>query len=415
VSSDETTIEQGHELAWNSSQEQLQSSSSASGTQTKSVEDDSTVKGVGRPRKLDWDKLRAREVDEDPSKDERVPHFRALLHQQPPGLTSEQAEEVLDIFKMFAQFNADEVNYPRVESVSNEFDRWKAKVGLAHMTEEHFSSDVRRCTMQIINSYQLHQSLTFNSEGQWKQNHSDYLISRDSDVITPPKPDLAISFKLEAFNKSAPIPSILKKAFRPDSAGQKYARCFPFLFFEAKRADDSLETACMANLHSASQALLNIYAWMMEAQQAETFFEKVRVFTFVCNAQELSLRMHRATRHEVTLLQYHFVELVDFSKYSKDQACLLVRNILDKYAIDELHPILKSAFDIVTEEKSRAVEERRAAFVRTTTANRVRSRATNLPIEQSTSFGISGFVDIGREGAGSVGGALAGQCGDREY
>jgi hypothetical protein len=111
-----------------------------------------------------------------------------------------------------------------------------------------------------------------------------------------------------------------------------------------------------------------------------------------------------------------FVELVDLNKYSKDQACLLVRNILDKYAIDELHPILKSAFDIVTEEKSRAIEERRAAFVRTTTANRARSRATsNLPIEQSTSIGISGFVDIGREGAGSVGGALAGQCGDREY
>jgi hypothetical protein len=122
VSSDETTIEQDHKLTWNSSQEQLQSSSSASGVQKKSV-DDSAVKGVGRPRKLDWDKLRAREVDEDPSEDKRVPHFRALLHWQLPGLTSEQAEEVLDIFKMFAHLKPDEVNYPRVESVSNEFDR----------------------------------------------------------------------------------------------------------------------------------------------------------------------------------------------------------------------------------------------------------------------------------------------------
>ena len=129
---------------------------------------------------------------------------------------------------------------------------------------------------------------------------------------------------------------------------------------------------------------------------SRNIFKKVCVFTFVCNAQELSLRMHRATCYEVTLLQYHFVELVDFNKYSKDQACLLVRNILDKYAINELHPILKSAFDIVTEEKSRAVEERRAAFVRTTTANRARSRATsNLTIQQSTSFRISGFVDRG--------------------
>jgi hypothetical protein len=38
----------------------------------RSVEDDSTVKEVGRPRKLDWDKLRAQGVDEDPSEDERA-------------------------------------------------------------------------------------------------------------------------------------------------------------------------------------------------------------------------------------------------------------------------------------------------------------------------------------------------------
>jgi hypothetical protein len=179
-----TTIEQDHALAWNSSKEQLKSSSSASGTQKKSVKDGSTVKWVGRLRKLDWDKLRAREVDEDPSEDERVPHFRVLLNWQLPGLTSEEAEEVLDIFKMFAQLNADEVNYTRVESVPNEFDRWKAKVSLAHITEEHFSSDVRRCTflneavlqrtimIQIINRHQLHQSLTFNSEGQSMETES---------------------------------------------------------------------------------------------------------------------------------------------------------------------------------------------------------------------------------------------------
>jgi hypothetical protein len=38
-------------------------------------------------------------------------------------------------------------------------------------------------------------------------------------MIIPLKLDLAISFKLEVFNKSALILSILKKAFRLDSIG----------------------------------------------------------------------------------------------------------------------------------------------------------------------------------------------------
>lgn len=402
VSSDEPLTEQNHEPAWESSLQQMQSSGSASGTTRESVEGQSTIKGVGRHKKLDWDKLRSREVDEDPSTDERVPHFKDVLHWELPKLNTQQVEEVLAIFKSFAELTVEEVDYPQVESLSNEFDRWKSKVKLAQITEEHFLGDVIRCSfsneavlqrtimMEIMDRHQLHNFLAFNSEGQWDQNHSDRLISRDADLVTLPKPDLNVSFKLDSFNKSAPIPGNLKKSFRPDSLGQKYGRCFPFLFFEVKRASHSLEVALMANLHSASQALLNIYAWMVRAQQVETFFEKVRVFTFVFNAQDLLVRMHRASRHDITLLQYHFVEFVEFRAYSKDQVCLLTRNILEKYAIEELHPILKSAFDTVTDEWSRSIQERRNTFAQATAAGRARSRGTpNRPVEDSTSFGLS--------------------------
>lgn len=403
VSSDEASIEAGLETTWKSSQPQMQSSSSASITPLESVDGCSTVKGVGRPKKLDWDKLRSREVDDDPSDDVRLSHFQALLHWKLPKLDSQHVEELQAIFKDFAELAVEKVDYPQVESVSNQIDKWKSEVSLARITEEHFSSDVVRCTfsneavlqrtimMEIIDRHQLHQFLTFNSEGQWKQNNSDCLISRDPDPVTLPKPDLNVSFRLESFSKSAPIPGNLKKSFRPDSLGQKYGRCFPFLFFEVKRATDSLEVALMANLHSASQALLNIYAWMVRAELADKFFEEVRVFSFVFNARNLSVRMHRATRHKDTLLQYHFVELVEFKTYSKDQVCLLVRNILEKYAIEELHPVLKSAFDIVTEEWSKLIQGRRtAAFAQASAAARARSRGTpDLPIEDSTSFGIS--------------------------
>lgn len=402
-SSDQSTTGQGNEKALSSSQQEMQSSRSTSRTSRNSLDEDTTVKAVGRPKKLDWDKLRARQVDEDASEDPRVPHLESLLQWKLPRLSSKQVKEVQAIFQQFAQLAVKEVDYPQVELVSNAFDRWKSKVSLAKITEDHFSEDVARCTfsneavlqrtvmMDIIDRHQLHQLLTFNSEGQWKQNGSDCLISTDSDVVTLPKPDLNVSFRLESFSKSAPIPGNLKKAFRPDSAGQRYGRCFPFLFFEVKRATDNLEVALMANLHSASQALLNIYAWMLRAQCAEIFFEKVRVFTFVFNAQDLSVRMHRATRHDITLLQYHFVELVQFRSYTKDQVCLLVRKILEQYAVDELHPILKSAFDTVTQEHGRSIQEKRsAAFVRASAAHRARSRGSpSLPLDGSTSFGLS--------------------------
>jgi hypothetical protein len=403
VSSDEPSIEESHEPYRTSSLPRMLSSSTASTTPRESVEGASTVKGVGRPKKLDWDKLRSREVDEDASIDVRLSHFEGLLRWELPKLNPEQVREVQTIFGKFARLTVEEVDYPQVESVSNDFDKWKSKVRLAKMTEEHFSSDITRCTfsneavlqrtimMEIIDRHQMHKYLAFNSEGQWKQNHSDCLISRDADLVTLPKPDLNISFKLESFDKTAPIPGNLKKSFRPDSLGQKYGRCFPFLFFEVKRATTELEVALMANLHSASQALLNIYAWMVRAQHAETFFDQVRVFSFVFNAQDLSVRMHRASRHEITLLQYHFVELVEFRTYSKDQVCLLVRNILEKYAIGELHPILKSAFDTVTEERSRSIQEKRkTAFAQATAAARARSRGTlQVPPEDSASFGLS--------------------------
>jgi hypothetical protein len=134
---------------------------------------------------------------------------------------------------------------------------------------------------------------------------------------------------------------------------------------------------------------------MVRWQHADTLLEKVRVFTFVLNAQELSVRMHRATLHEVTLLQYHFVELVDLTKHSNDQAFLLVGNILDKHTIEELHSILSLAFNTVTKERNRTIEgDRRSSCQRATAARRAQSRGTSRLAEEQTSsfqFGISGL------------------------
>jgi hypothetical protein len=400
VSSDETPTEQSHQSTGKSLVEQLQSSSSAFRTPRDSVDGEFTVRGVGRPKTLDWDKLRYRQVNEKPSEDGQMQSLKDLLNWKRPKLTAKQVKEVQAIFRDFAQLNDKEVDYPEIESVSNNFDKWKAKVSLARITQEHFSGDITTCAfsneavlqrtimMEIIDRHQLHKWLTFNSEGQWYQKPSDCLVSTNGDLVTGPKPDLNISFRLESFNKWAPVPSNLISSFRPDSTGKKEARCFPFLFFEVKKANDTLEAALLANLHSASQALLNIYAWMFRAQQAQEFFQQVRIFTFVFNARNLTVRMHRATPQDITILHYHFVEFAEFTEYTKDEVCVLLRRILEKYAIEKLHPLLKSAFDTITGEHGKSVQERQrrsAAFARESAANRARSRASStFAVNEST-------------------------------
>ena len=49
----------------------------------------------------------------------------------------------------------------------------------------------------------------------------------------------------------------------------------------------------MANLHSASQALFNIYIWMLQARHEEIFFDRVRIFSIVLNAHEITMKNGR--------------------------------------------------------------------------------------------------------------------------
>lgn len=217
--------------------------------------------------KLTWDELRAREVGVRPSEDARLQHFESLFHYTLPKLDSARIKEVQGIFSAFAQIPVEEVDYTEIESLSNDFDGWKSKVGLAKISEQHFADDVSRCTftneallqrtvmMEIIDRHQLHRFLTFNCEGQWVQHPDGRLLSNGSQLIGLPKPDLAMSFQLNSFDEMAVVPPGLEKSFCPDTAGQIDGRCFPLLFFEVKKeAREQLESAQMANLNSASPA-----------------------------------------------------------------------------------------------------------------------------------------------------------------
>lgn len=170
-------------------------------------------------------------------------------------------------------------------------------------------------------------------------------ISSPSSSLPQPKPDLAIFFEYSALagTKFITPPSDLVGSLRPDGSAK---RCFPFLFMEAKRDDDALLSAVYTNLYSASHALHNIHLWMKRAGTDKDFY-KIRVFTITLNARSLTLRCHRAEIEDKGFgrgMYFYHDEIATFQDYTRDEACVLIKNILIKYAKVELLELLKLTF-----------------------------------------------------------------------
>ena len=152
--------------------------------------------------------------------------------------------------------------------------------------------------MSILNRHQISDQFDFNCEGPWSLRSNHYALpSTEENSITAPKPDLAIFFRFDSLMgagveaMSLPILKTLKACMSSD--GSIY-RCFSFMFLEAKKGVHDLTPALMANMHSASQALYNIFAWMSAAGSQDEFFQKVRLFSIAINAQQFELRAYRA-------------------------------------------------------------------------------------------------------------------------
>ena len=127
---------------------------------------------------------------------------------------------------------------------------------------------------------------------------------RGAKFLTQPKPDLAV-----CFYRPAVIPDHLWNEM--PSATQCLAcyeninrpgidRVFHFLTIEAKRANTSSndDTGKHQSLNNASQALHNMFEFFRDAgsEHEEKFFDRVRFFSVVANAEGLMIRIHRATR-----------------------------------------------------------------------------------------------------------------------
>ncbi|KAJ8129783.1 hypothetical protein O1611_g3847 [Lasiodiplodia mahajangana] len=254
--------------------------------------------------------------------------------------------------------------YDIVEELSDAINDWKSAAHMATATNRDFEKDLRRCNrddaneaifqrtvlMSILNRYQMSEIFDFNCEAQWfLQGNPHPLPSTEENIITAPKPDLAIFFRFTSLIgpgpswKSMPIPDNLRRCMRPDGS---FERCFPFIFIEAKKGFHDLTPALIANMHSASQALFNIYMWMSQAGRKDEFFSGVRLFSIAINPRQFELRVHRAQAAEEGVgegLEFYYDEICKGHRYKRDDVCNLLRNILVEYAEKTLFNSLRES------------------------------------------------------------------------
>ncbi|KAI1355994.1 hypothetical protein F5Y01DRAFT_310179 [Xylaria sp. FL0043] len=253
--------------------------------------------------------------------------------------------------------------YDTVEGLSDAINEWKSKAHMASITNREFIKDLEHCKdpaneamfqrtvlMSILNRHQISDKFDFNCEGQWSLRSKYYPPpSTEENSIAEPKPDLAVFFRLDSLVgrgphfKSMPFPDHLKLCMGPDGYMNG---CFLFLLIEAKRGFHDLTPALMANMHSASQALFNIYVFMANARHRTRFFYDVRVFSIAINAEKFALQVHRANTapgRNSDELVFCYDDICSGYMHKRDDIFNLIQNILVGYAEITLFDVLKQS------------------------------------------------------------------------
>jgi len=191
-------------------------------------------------------------------------------------------------------------------------------------------------------------------------------LDRNEKLLTQPRPDLAVCFNRKAVIKDdlwKSLPKATKElaCFENQNAGK--SRIFHFLTVEAKNAVTSLEApkALHQSLNNASQALNNFYEFFQDAgpTHKQIFFDKIRFFSVVADAQGILIRVHRAVeipqeanRYELVMhdrpeyrLNFKYREwarLTGEDGFTRERVIEVFRKML-RYAVDELSVLISAA------------------------------------------------------------------------
>ncbi|KAI1292692.1 hypothetical protein F5Y03DRAFT_375373 [Xylaria venustula] len=365
--------------------------------------------------------LRTRLVEfEERMDDPKTAELKKVIMPSAAAVRLEQTVPLRDkiklLFSKVDEFQSDASIYDTMEELSDAINDWKSTAHMATVTNRDFDKDLVHCKypsneavfqrtvlMSILNRHQISDKFDFNCEGAWSLRSSYYALpSTEKNTVPSPKPDLAIFCRFNSlvgrgpYWKSTPIPDDLKLCMSPDGYIQ---RCFPFIFIEAKKGFHDLTPALMANMHSASQALFNIFVWMRAAGHQDKFFSDVRLFSVAINAENFALRVHRAqAAEEGEGLEFYYDDICDGHAYKRDHICNLIRNVLVGYAEKTLVDILKETVETVlgNERQIQALKRKSEAAglaVGDSLSNKRKTMETSTQIgDPSGSFGLSQVV-----------------------
>ncbi|KAI0517765.1 hypothetical protein F5B22DRAFT_602325 [Xylaria bambusicola] len=358
--------------------------------------------------------LRTRLVEfEERVDDPKTADLKVVIITKAGAIQLEQTTLLRNKIELFLSNQNDANIYDTVEELSDAINEWKSTVQMATITNRDFERDLEHCKhpsnaavfqrtvmMSILNRHQISDKFDFNCEGAWSLRSNYYVLpSTEENTIPAPKPDLAIFFRFKSlvgrgpYQKSTPIPDGFKACMSPDGS---INRCFPFIFIEAKKGFHDLTPALMANMHSASQALFNIYIWMSAAGHQDAFFSDVRLFSIAINAKEFALRVHRAQAvEEGEGLEFYYDDICDGHGYKRDHICNLIRNVLVGYAEKTLLGVLKQSVSVVLRNaRQMQAHKRKSEVAGLVDGDPLSNKKTNIAIsnqilDPSGSFGIS--------------------------
>lgn len=188
--------------------------------------------------------------------------------------------------------------------------------------------------------------------------------------LTAPKPDLAVCFRRDAVISDklwVRMPKSMQSLACYEKESRRLGKIFHFFTIEAKKGLSTDIVAQRQSLNNASQSLHNMFEFFREADQENTFYEKVRFFSVVATSDGLLIRIHRAEKESdpdlwimsqkdpsITPRDYYplrfrykiFAE-IDKREFERRKVLDIFERILIGYGVKQLLPLLKNAADSI--------------------------------------------------------------------
>jgi hypothetical protein len=229
----------------------------------------------------------------------------------------------------------------------------------------------RTIMMSLFDRHGLGDFLDYTCEETWQSDAATSMPTWGSPDIqlAKPKPDLTVAFKTfkllppgHDFEDLNCFGGLLGHLCPEGDKKEQVQRAMHFFSVETKGKLGKIENseAEFQNLNTASTALHNIYMIMRDVDETRAFFRDVRFFSVAATVGCFEIRVHRGYRVSGSSLLdatypvgYRFDTLIKLAPgvmgadYTRDMTTRIVYNILFRYGVGKLRPLLMRCLEKV--------------------------------------------------------------------